>query len=140
MNDNKENINPESQEAEHHHVFSDYECGLIVGMYAVKKNAAAISRQFNFNVRNVRRVIKRFNETGSGLPINHSGMKRKLDEKDDRSLVRDAEKEPELTFEQHRANLAGAGVIVTLPTVSSVFHRLGYGSYVTAKKPRLSKA
>jgi transposase len=119
MSNNKENIEPKSAGSQHHHMLSDYECGLIIGLYYEKKNAAYIARTFNLKERSVRDVIKRYQETGSGLPRKHNGVKRKIVERDDRSLVRDAEKEPEMTFEQHRAHLASVGVNVSLPTVSS---------------------
>jgi hypothetical protein len=114
MNDNKESINSESQEAENHHILSPYECGLIVGMYAVEKNTSAFSRQFDFNGRYVRHVIKCFNENGSGIPKTYSGMKRRAVERDYRSLIWDTEKDPEMMLEHHRAILTGTGVTVTL--------------------------
>jgi transposase len=140
MSNNKENIEPKSAESQHHHMLTDYECGLTIGLYHEKKNGAYIARIFNLNERAVRAVIKRYNETGSELPRKHSGIKRKLVERDDRGLFRDAEKVPEMTFEQHRAHLANVGVNVTLPTVSSAFRRLGYRSYVATKKPALTKS
>ena len=39
MSNNKENIEPESAGSQQHHMLSDYECGLIVGLYHEKKNA-----------------------------------------------------------------------------------------------------
>jgi hypothetical protein len=47
MSNNKENIEPESARSQQHHMLSDYECGLIIGLYHEKKNAVYIARTFN---------------------------------------------------------------------------------------------
>jgi transposase len=133
-------VTPKSAGSQQHQMLSDYECRLIIGLYHEKKNATYIARIFNLKERSVRDVIKRYQETGSGLPRKHNGVKRKIVERDDRSLFRDAEKQPEMTFEQPRAHLASVGVNISLPAVSSEFRRLGYRSYAAANKPALTKS
>jgi transposase len=139
MNNNRENSEPKSTGSQQQHMLSDYECGLIIGLYHEKKKAAYIAHTFNLKERAVRDVIKRYQGTGSGLPRKHTGVKRKIVERAERSLVRDAEKEPAMTFEQPRVHLASVGVNVSLWTVSSEVRRLDYRSYAAANKPALTK-
>ena len=111
----------------------------IIGAYLSGTKQTVISTQLGIPTSTVNDTIKRYKETGSGIPKKRPGHPKLLTQRDKRTLqhiVRDNRFSP-LGDITSRLN-SSLDTTLHNNTVRNYLHGEGLGSYVTRKKPLLT--
>lgn len=112
------------------------------GIYYLHKQGVpqcSIIKETGLPRSTVQSIVKRINETNSPLPKVPTGASKKLNERSHRLLQRAIRKDPFVTYNELRLELAATGVHVCKATIISSLKDIGFDSYLPAQKPRLKK-
>lgn len=122
-----------------HKNLTDYQYGKIAGAYELGNcTLTHIAKSMDLPISTVAKCIERIKTTNTAIPKKKPGRSKKLSDTAVRSLLRNVKKAPFEPIRSHNEILRLAGIDISIPTLTKYLEDNGYGSYVPAKKPRLT--
>lgn len=115
----------------------DYNIGIVIGLVMAKWTTNRISKEINIPESTVKTIKYRYQSTGTGLTGKRPGRPKKLNDREERAIVRNVRREPMESFGRHLARLENRDINICKATLIKYLDDLGFNSYVAAHKPLL---
>lgn len=126
-----------SSQDDHSFQVSDFEKGRIVGHFECGMSPVDITNKFGRDVETVKSIISRFENEGDCHRGQSSGRKRKTNERTNRHILREVQKNPFTTANEIKVNVQLDEI--SDRTICRRIHEHGIQSYWAARKPYISE-